>query len=324
MSFLRLISLCIGVLVTCAPLAQAQDSFPNRSIRWIVPYAAGGGTDAVARIVASQMSQQMGQQVIVDNRPGGATIIAATTLASSPPDGHTVLTTDNGTLVFNTALFSKLPYDPKKDLSPVGLMVRFPLVLVVRSDSSINNVRELIDEIRKQPGKLNYATSGVGTPHHLAMEMLKDRAKLDIVHVAYKGAAPGIQAVLSGEMPMMVVDTAAGMAMIKAGRIRVLATFSGVRLPSLQQVPTLKELGYVDVEAAAWQGLVVPAATPKGVIARLSDEMQKAINTPSVRTRLTDLGLELTPSDPAAMVELWNRDDNLWPKLIRDSNIKLD
>lgn len=324
MSLIRLLSCFTGVLVTCVFPVHATESFPARPIRWVVPYAPGGGTDALARIVASQMSTQMGQQVVVDNRPGGATIIAATTVAKAPADGYTVLTTDNGTLVFNTALFTKLPYDPKKDFAPVGLMVRFPLVLAVNPETKFSSVSDLIEEIRKNPGKLNYGTSGTGTPHHLAMELLKSRSKLDVVHVAYKGAAPAIQAVVGGEIPMLVIDTAAGMAMLKAGKLRPLATFSGSRLPFLPQVPTLMELGYADVEAAAWQGLVVPAGTPQDIVARLSNELQRAINTPTVRTRLTELGLELTPSDPKAMIDRWRQDDGLWPKLIRDNNIKLD
>lgn len=178
--------------------------------------------------------------------------------------------------------------------------------------------------MRKSPNKLGYGTAGVGSPHHVAMEMLKERAKFDAMHVAYKGAAPAIQDVVAGQLPMMVVDTAAGMQMIKAGKLKVLATFSKSRLVSLPNVPTLMELGYTDIEAVAWQGLVVPASTPAPIVEKLSTVMQKAINTPSVKARLLELGLQPVASDAAGMALQWNQDANFWPKLIRQRNISLD
>lgn len=303
---------------------MASDAFPSKPIRWVVAYAAGGGSDALARTVASQMSTQIGQQVVIDNRPGGATAIGAEAVAKSLADGYTMLTADNGTLVFNTALFKKLSYDPNKDFAPVGLMARFPLLLAVNPSSGYASAKDLVEAMRKNPGKLNYASPGVGSPHHLAMEMLKERAKLDVTHVAYKGAAPAIQDVVGGQLPIMVVDTAAGMAMIKAGKLKPLATFSKARLPSMPDVPTLMELGYADMEAVAWQGLVVPAATPKDVVKRLGEEMQKAINTPSVRARLTEMGLEPAPSDASVMAGHWKNEAGYWPKLIRERGITLE
>jgi tripartite-type tricarboxylate transporter receptor subunit TctC len=266
----------------------------------------------------------MGQQIVIDNRPGGATVIGADAVAKSPPDGYTMLTADNGTLVFNTALFKKLSYDPNKDFAPVGLMARFPLVLAVNSSAGYATAKDLIEAMRKNPGKLSYASPGIGSPHHLAMEMLKERAKFDATHIAYKGAAPAIQDVVGGQLPLMVVDTAAGMPMIKAGKLKVLATFSKSRLASMPEVPTLIELGYADIEAAAWQGLVVPAGTPKDVVAKLSSEMQKAVNSPAVQARLAELGLEPMPSDASAMTARWQKEAAYWPKLIRERNITLD
>ncbi|WP_028998320.1 Bug family tripartite tricarboxylate transporter substrate binding protein [Azohydromonas australica] len=305
-------------------VAHAADVFPSKPIRWVVPYSAGGGSDALARTVASQMSTQMGQQIIIDNRPGGAAVIGTGVVAKAPGDGYTIGSADNGPLVFNTALFKSLPYNPQKDLAPVGLMVRFPLLLVVNPSTGYASAKQLIDDMRKNPGKLSYGTAGVGSPHHIAMEMLKERAKLDAVHVAYKGAAPAIQDVVGGQLPLMVVDTAAGMPMIKAGKLKVLATFSKSRVSLLPDVPTLMELGYTDVEAVAWQGLVVPASTPAPITERLSTEMQKAISTPSVRTRLLELGLEPVGSDASAMTTQWKTDANFWPKLIRERGISLE
>lgn len=315
-------------VMACAALtistAQASDTIPSKTIRWVVPYSAGGGSDALARIVASQMSTQLGQQIIVDNRPGGAAIIGTDIVAKSLGDGHTIMSADNGPLVLNTALFKSLPYNPQKDLAPVGLMVKFPLLLVVNPATGYTTAEQLINDMRKSPNKLGYGTAGVGSPHHVAMEMLKERAKFDAMHVAYKGAAPAIQDVVAGQLPMMVVDTAAGMQMIKAGKLKVLATFSKSRLVSLPNVPTLMELGYTDIEAVAWQGLVVPASTPAPIVEKLSTVMQKAINTPSVKARLLELGLQPVASDAAGMALQWNQDANFWPKLIRQRNISLD
>jgi tripartite-type tricarboxylate transporter receptor subunit TctC len=270
------------------------------------------------------MSTQLGQQVVVDNRPGGAAIIGTDTVAKSAGDGYTILSADNGSLVFNTALFKTLPYNPQKDLTPVGLMVKFPLLLVVNPSTGYNTAEQLINDLRKNPNKYGYGTAGVGSPHHIAMEMLKERAKLEVTHVAYKGAAPAIQDLVAGQLPMMVVDTAAGMQMIKAGKLKVLATFSKSRLASLPTVPTLMELGYTDMEAVAWQGLVVPSSTPAPIVQTLSSEMQKAITTPSVKARLLELGLEPVASDAPAMALQWNQDANSWPKLIRQRGISLD
>lgn len=309
--------------MAAAGLACAQ-AYPSKPIRWVVAYAAGGGSDVLARTVASQLSKQLGQQIVIDNRPGGATNIAAEMVAKAPADGYTVFTADNGTLVYNTALFKKLPYEPQKDFAPVGLMARFPLVLASNPDAGFNSARDLVEAIRKSPGKINYASAGIGSPHHLAMEMLKERAKLDVMHVAYKGAAPALQDVVGGQVPTMVIDTASGLQMLKSGKLKPLAVFSKARLPSLPDVPTLIELGYTDIEAFAWQGMVVPAATPKDIVAKLSTELQKAIETPAIKAKIQEIGLEPIASDPAAMTSHWASESKYWPKLIRERQITLD
>lgn len=309
--------------VATAGLAFAQP-YPSKPVRWVVAYAAGGGSDVLARTVASQLSKQLGQQIVIDNRPGGATNIAAEMVAKAPADGYTVFTADNGTLIYNTALFKKLPYEPQKDFAPVGLMARFPLVLASNPDAGFNSAKDLVEAIRKSPGKINYASAGIGSPHHLAMEMLKERAKLDITHVAYKGAAPALQDVVGGQVPTMVVDTASGLQMLKAGKLKPLAVFSKTRLPSLPDVPTLIELGYTDIEAFAWQGMVVPAATPKDIVAKLSAELQKAIETPAIKAKIQEIGLEPIASDPNAMTSHWASESKYWPKLIRERQITLD
>lgn len=326
---LRLVRYWLAAIVAClgateSITALSAEPFPSRPIKIVVAYAAGGGTDALVRAVSAQLSTQLGQPILVDNRPGGGAVIAAEAVAKSPPDGYTIFSADNGSLIFNTALFRKLSYNPNKDFSPLGLMARDPLVLAVNPSSGFSSANELIDSIRKNPGKISYASPGIGSPHHIAMEMLKENAKLDILHIPYKGAAPAIQDVAGGQLPLMVVDTAAGMQMIRSGKLKALATFSKARLPLLPDVPTLIELGYTDIEAVAWLGLVAPSSTPKEIIEKLSTELQKAINTPSVRTTLLNLGLEPTPSDSTGMAKHWESESKYWPKLIRARNIHLD
>ncbi|RUP26032.1 MAG: tripartite tricarboxylate transporter substrate binding protein [Curvibacter sp.] len=317
--------LVAGALLTSTCLGTSwADTYPSKPIRWVVAYAAGGGSDALARSVGTQLSSQLGQAVMIDNKPGGATVIGAENVAKSPGDGYTVFTADNGTLVFNTALFKKLSYDPQKDFTSIGMMARFPLLLAVNPNAGYADVKALLADAKANPGKISFGTPGVGSPHHLAMEMLKARHNLDLLHVAYRGAAPAIQDVVGGQLPLMVVDAAAGMQMMKAGKLKPLATFSRSRLAAMPEVPTLMELGYTDVEAVAWQGLVVPSSTPKDIVAKLSAELQKAIQSEPVRSQFATMGIEAMPSDASAMQKHWGQESQFWPRLIRERKISLD
>lgn len=319
-------SLLLGAAIlasTCCGLASA-DTYPSKPIRWVVAYPAGGGSDALARAVGTQLSTQLGQPVLIENKPGGATVIGAESVAKSPGDGYTVFTADNGTLVFNTALFKKLSYDPQKDFTSIGMMARFPLLLAVNPNAGYADAKSLLNAVQANPGKISFASSGIGSPHHLAMEMLKARNKLDIVHIAYRGGAPAVQDVVGGQLPVMVADLATSMQMIKAGKLKPLATFSKSRLAALPDVPTLMELGYTDMEAVAWQGLVVPSSTPPDVVGKISKELQKVLQSETVRTQLTAMGIEPTPSDAVAMQKHWSQENAFWPRLIRERGITLD
>lgn len=326
---LRLISIARKTLllavVATATVAHAQTpNFPNKPIKWVVGYPAGGGTDFLARSIAAQMSTQMGQPVLIDNRPGAGAIIGADITAKSPADGYTVFTADNGVLVYNPALYKKLPYDPLKDFAPIGLMARAPLLIVAAPSAGIKDAKELLDYLKKNPGKLSYATPGNGSPHHLAMELFKSRSGLSVVHVPYRGAAPAVQDVMGGQVPLMMIDTSSGMAHIKAGKLVPLAILSAARIPQLPDVPTLAEFGYKDVEAYAWQGLVVPAHTPKDVQLKLNADMQAALNNPAVRKKLFDAAWEPVPSDAAAMAAYTAAETRIWHKLIKDQGISLE
>lgn len=315
-------SLLLALMATAA-LAQAQ-SFPTKPVRWVVGYPAGGGTDFLARTIAAQMSTQMGQQIIIDNKPGAGAIIGAETVAKSPADGYTVFTADNGVLVYNPALYKKLPYDPAKDFAPIGLMARAPLMIVAAPNAGIKDAKALFEELKKNPGKLSYASPGNGSPHHLAMELFKSRSGMFVVHVPYRGAAPAMQDVMGGQVPLMMVDTSSGMQPIKAGKLVPLAILSARRIPQLPDVPTMIELGYKDVEAYAWQGMVVPAATPRDIQQKLNTEMQAALNNPAVRKKLQDAAWDPVPSDANMMAAYTAIETKVWHKLIKDRGITLE
>ncbi|WP_390342581.1 Bug family tripartite tricarboxylate transporter substrate binding protein [Variovorax boronicumulans] len=316
--------LAVLSLAALASAASAQTTFPAKPIRWLVPYAAGGGSDFLARTVAQTLSTQVGQPVLVDNKPGGNTALAAAETARAPADGYTVLSADNGTLVFNPALYKSLSYSPTKDLAPVTLMGKFPMILVVGANSGFATAKDFIAQAKAKPGGINYASAGAGSPHHLAMELLKVEAKLFMVHVPYRGAAPALADVVGGQLPAMMVDMAAGAGFIKGGKVRALAVANPTRLPQLPDVPTFAELGYKNVEAAALVGVVVPAATPADVVNTLNRQLVAAIHEPSVNKRMVDFGVEPVGNTPAQYTELLKAETARWHKLIRDLKITLD
>lgn len=307
--------------LACAGAALAQ-ALPNKPIRWIVPYPAGGGSDFLARTIGQTLAQQTGVQVIVDNKPGANTAIGASETARAPADGSTVLSADNGTMVFNPALYAKLSY-ATKDLAPVSLMGRFPMILVVSPASGITSAKDFVEKAKAGAG-LNYGSAGAGSPHHLAMELLKVEAGLKLTHVPYKGAAPALQDLAGGQVPAMMVDLAAGNAFIKGGKVKPLAVAHASRLPQLPDVPTFAELGIRNVEAAALVGMVVPAATPADTVAALSKAVAAAVKDPAVSKRLVEFGVEPVGSTPAQYADLLKSETTRWHKLIRDLKITLD
>ena len=312
------------LLTVLANPAAAQQTFPAKPIRWLVPYSAGGGSDFLARTIGQKLSVQVGQPVLVDNKPGGNTALAAAETARAPADGYTVLSADNGTMVFNPALYKTLTYSPTKDLAPVTLMGRFPMILVVGPGSDATSAKDFIAKAKAKPGGFNYGSAGAGSPHHLAMELLKVEAGLFMVHVPYRGAAPALADVVGGQVQAMMVDLAAGSGFIKGGKVKALAVANATRLPQLPDVPTFAELGFKNVEAAALVGMVVPAATPPDVIATLNRQVVAAINDPAVNKRMTDFGVEPVGNSPAQFAELLRDETTRWHKLIRDLKITLE
>ena len=306
-----------------APFAAQAQAWPSKPIRWVVAYPAGGGSDFLARQLAPQLGKQLGQTIVIDNRPGAAGMIGTDNAAKSPPDGYTIVTGDNGAIVFHEAMYKKIPYAPS-DLAPVGFMASFPLILAVNPNAGFTSGKQLLEELKKNPGKYSYASPGIGSPHHLAMELLKDRTKTFVVHVPYRGTALAVQDVIGGQVPMMVLDTAAGLPQIRSGKVKALAVMSKKRIPSLPDVPTLDELGVKDFEVTAWQGLFVPKGTPPDIVAKLSAEMNKAITTPEVKAKLEDFGLEVTPGDGPALGAFVQKETAFWHALIKERKLSAE
>jgi tripartite-type tricarboxylate transporter receptor subunit TctC len=316
------LALCAVAAAWAAGPVRA-DTWPSRPIRWVVAYPAGGGSDFLARQLAPQLGKQLGQALVIDNRPGAAGIIGTDNAAKSPPDGYTIVTGDNGAMVFHEAMYKKIPYTPN-DLTPVGFMARFPLIIAVNPNAGFTSGKQLLEELKKSPGKYSYASPGIGSPHHLAMELLKDRTKTFVVHVPYRGTALAVQDVISGQVPMMVLDTAAGLPQIRSGKVKALAVMSKKRIPSLPDVPTLDELGVKDFEVTAWQGLYVPKGTPAEIVTRLTAEMTKAITTPEVKTKLEDFGLDVVPTDGPALGAFIQKETIFWHALIKERKLSAE
>lgn len=323
----RRVVLGIGMALAGAAFAGNgfAQSYPTKPIRLVVPYPPGGGTDFFARTVAAKMSEDLGQQIIVENKPGASTMIGAESVAkSSAPDGYSVLLGDNATYAVNPSLYKKMPYDPLKDLAPVTLTARFALLLVVHPSVPVNTVQEFVALAKSQPGQLNFGSPGPGSPHHLAMELFEQRAGIDLTHVPYKGGAPATQDLLGGRIPTMFLDLATAAPHIKAGKLRALAVANATRLASMPDLPTVAELGYAGYEATAWQGFTVPAGTPAPIIARLNAAYAKAAADQSVRQRLNEAGAELIPSSPEALAAFMRSETAKWAKTIKDGNITVE
>ncbi len=321
----RLLTVIAGGLLSALTLATAGAAeYPSRTIEWVIPYPPGGGTDIVGRVLSDEMGKALGRTIVVANKPGAATAIGASYTARAKPDGYTVMSADTATLAANPYLYKKLTYNPETDFDSVGLTVRFPLILVVNPSVPANNYAEFIEWVKQQGNGVDYGTPGPGSPHHLATELFRIRTGTNLVHVPYKGAAPAVQDVLGGQIPMMFVDSATGQQHIAAGTLRPIAVASNARLESFPDVPTLQELGLDGFEAYAWQGVVVPKGTPKEIIERLNVELVKALNNPEVVERFKSMGLEITPSTPEEMDQYADAQRKLWSEVIRTSNISLD
>ena len=311
------------VLLAALPgVTLAQDAKP---LEWVVGYPAGGGSDVVARSVGEAMAKSLGRPVIVNNKPGAATNIAADYVAKSKDYGNVIFTADIATLAANPALFSKLSYSAERDFVSVGLLARFPMLLVVAPNVPAKSYKEFVAWAKAAGSNgVNYASAGAGSPHHLAGEMLRQRSGLAMTHVPYRGAAPAVQDLIGGQVPVAMMDTASVLQHLVSGRLRAIGVASPQRLKILPEVPTLAEQGLTGFEAYAWQGVVAPTGTPPEAIAKLNQALQVALDSTLVKARFQVLGLEPLPGTPAQMTRYAASERERWGKLILDTGIKMD
>lgn len=321
-----LAALGAGALSAALPLAaraQAQaQAFPNKPIRVVVPYAAGGGADANARLLAQPLSVLLGQPVVVENKPGASGVLAAQAVIQAPADGHTLLF-DTFPYAVN-AVLRKLPFDPVKDLVPVSQAINMPNILVVPMDAPYKTFKELIDHARAHPGQLNYASYGAGGSAHLAAELLRRDAGIDWVHVPYKGGAPAITDLLAGQVSAYFANPVSGLPYVRSGKLRALATTGAKRMEALPDVPTVRESGYKDFEVVEWNGFFAPAGTPQAVIDRLSSAVQEATRQTEVRQRLIGMGIEPVGNSPQEFKTFLAGQITRWGALVKANRITVD
>jgi tripartite-type tricarboxylate transporter receptor subunit TctC len=314
----------VASLLAIAGIAPAHaDDWPSKPIRFIVPFPPGGGTDIVARAAADKLGALLGQQIIIENRAGAGTIIGTEAAAKSSPDGYTFLFTSSAYSV-NPSLQPKLPYDPEKSFAPIGLASLHPFVLVAHPSLPANNVRELIDYAKKNPGKLNYASVGNGSSQHIEMEYFKRMAGIDIAHIPYKGSAPAVTDLLGGQVLLMFNGISPTLAYIRSGQLKVLATDSERQVPLLKGVPTVAESGLPGFKFTTWSGLLAPAGTPRPIIARMASELQKVVTSTEFRDKMGGLGLEASSLAPDQFAAFLHNDMATWARYVRDSGAKLD
>jgi tripartite-type tricarboxylate transporter receptor subunit TctC len=307
-------------------LVTAQGSYPSKPVRVIVPFAPGGASDFVARIMQPRLTELLGQPIVVENKPGAAGNIGVDTAARSAPDGYTVFLGNVGSVAINPAVFSNLQINPLRDLIAVTQVVDVPSVLVVHPSLPVNSLKELVAYAKANPGKLNYGSPGSGSLDRLEMEVLRRLERLDMVHIPYKGGAgPAVAGLMGGETHLMFATAASAMPGVKSERLRILAVTGVKRLEQVPSAPTVDELGYPDLTASSWQGLFVPAGTPKEIVERLHAVAAQVMATPEVVTRLaTGGGVPLTSSSPAAFAEYVAAETRRWARIAKESNATPD
>ena len=299
-------------------------TYPAKPIRFIVPFPPGGGNDLIARELAAYITEPLGQTVVVENRPGASTIIGTEAAAKAPPDGYTIFMGNNSTLTINPNLYRKLPYDAVKDFAPVSLLASAPFVLLVHPSLPAHSMKELIALARARPGQLNFGSAGLGITTHLAGEMLKLMARIDIVHIPYKGAGPALTDLMGGQIELGFNNMLSALPHVRSGRLRALAVTSKARSRVLPQLPTIAESGLPDYEAGAWYAVLAPARTPAPVIARLHGEFVKALQQPKVQERMAGDGASIAGSTPEALARIIETDIARWGKVIKQTGLTLD
>ncbi len=319
-SAVRLAAVC---LLLAAGAAVGQ-SWPTKPVRFLVGFAPGGSTDIVARLIAQEMGKNIGQQVVVENRPGAGSAIAAELTAKSPPDGHTIFACTTGVFAIMPFLYSKLGYNYEKDLVPVTQTGSLPYIIDLHPSLPARNVKEFIALARSRPGQITYASSGIGTASHLSAEYFRSAAKLDLLHVPYKGTGNAMADLLAGQVVLMFDQPVSSMPMVQAGKLKVLGITSGKRFQTLPDIPTVAEQGLPGFEAISWSGVCAPGGTPRAIIDRIQTEVARVLKVPEIRDRLLRDGIEPVGSTPEAFLAHTRREAQKWSKVVREANVKVE
>ena len=312
-----------GAALLLPAIAQGQ-GYPNKPIRLVVPFPPGGSLDVVARAVGAKLSEAWGQPVVIDNRPGAGGNIGADLVAKSPPDGYTILEGALSTHAVNVTLYGKLPYDPIKDFAPISLVAITPNVLVLNPAAPFNTVPELIAYAKANPGKLSFGSGSNGSAGHLAGELFKTDAHIDMVHIPYKGGAPALQALLAGDTQLMFDNLANSMQQVKAGKLKAIAVTTAKRSPLVPDLPTLSETGVPGFDIYTWWGFMAPAGTPKEIIAKWNTEVTRILNTPEMKAFFAQQGAEPAPTTPEQFEALIKSEITKYAKIIKESGAKVD
>jgi tripartite-type tricarboxylate transporter receptor subunit TctC len=318
---------CVAVFALLAILAHAAayaQSYPARTVTLIVPNAPGGGTDTIARLIGDQLSKQLGQGFVVENRTGGGMLAGTTAVAKAAPDGYTLLIGLNGNMTVNPSLFAKLPYDPVADFTPVAMFATYPFLVVVNNDLPVKSIRELVAHLKANPGKVDYASAGNGTGQHLSTELFKMMTGTEMSHIAYRGAQAAYQDVISGRVPVFFDNMSTAMSLAQAGKVRALAITSKTRSPLMPELPTIDEAGVPGYEYHTWFGLWAPKNTPQPIIEKLHAEVKKALAEPSVREKIAATAGEpstmaLKDIDPFVKAEIAK-----WAEVVKRAGIKVE
>lgn len=318
---IRAAAAAFTALLAAAPRGEAAEpAYPNKPVRLLVTYAPGGASDIVSRLIASKLTEGLRQQVIVENRPGASGIIASELLARSPADGYTIIHV-NIAHGANPYLNAKLPYDTTKDFSSVGLLALLPMILVTHPSLPVKSAADLVALIKAKPGQLNYASAGSGSANHLAMELFMHATGLNVTHIAYKGGAPAVTDLLGGQIPMMFITIPPALPHARAGKLHVLAVSSAKRSPTLPEVPTVAESGVRGFDFNEWQAILAPPGTPRDVIVRLNDEVNKVLAQTDVKERMSGLGAEIAGSTPEQLTAHIAAELARWGAVIKKSGI---
>src|SRR3954467_3067552 len=315
-------ALLTSAVIAFSLCVAAQENYPAKPIRIVIGYSAGGGNDIIVRVMTPELSKGLGQAVIVDNKPGAQSIIAAEYVAKQPADGYTILMGPSGPMTINPATYSKLPYDPVRDFAPISMICEFPLLVTVDAKLPIRNVKELIEFAKANPGKANYASSaGI---FQISTEMFNQRTGSKFVMIPYKSSGESVQALISGNVALTIVDPPPATGPLKAGTVRALAVTSPKRHPSWPDLPTMAEAGVPDMEVPVWTAFFAPAKTPPAIIARLQKEVARAVQTPEVKERFGQMGLDPVGSTPDELGRQLDRDIAKWTAVAKAANIKND